>query len=229
MFFGGGGPSTEEIIQEAFKKQRKFIKEQFSKQEKFIDLKITETELESVKARALGVLDALEARYEFIAPYEGLGTCLQENVASEITKRVEYFMDQSDAASVKHTFDTFCPKHLELGEANDAVEVCAFLLYTYLVIEEKRQEILTVMLSLLANDEGFKELSYGYLNVQEHQKEDLQSWIKKSLGNKETYCGLFFYHKPIWKGQTMEETLQYIEHLAPELTKNSLCGVGIGK
>ena len=218
MFFGGGGPSTEEVIQEEFKKQRKFIEEQFSKQEKFMEKLMTKTELESVKARALGVLDALQSRYEFIASYEGLGTCLKENVAAEITQRVEYFMDQSDAASVKHTFDAICPDVIKKGEATDSQQVCGFLLYTYLVIEEKRHEILTVMLSLLSNDENFDELSFGYLNVQAHQKKDLELWVKKTLGVTETYCGLFVYHKAIWQGKEKElsELMDFIAFIAPE-------------
>ena len=175
IFGGGGGPQIQEIIQEEFEKQKKFIKEEFSKQEKLFRKLMTQTELESVKAKALGVLDALQSRYAFIAAYEGLATCLKEEAVSEITQRVEYFMDQSDAEAVKHTFDTICPSELTKGEATDSQQVCGFLLFTYLVIEEKRHEILTIMINLLSNTENYQELNYGYMNVQSHQKDALKN------------------------------------------------------
>ena len=219
MFLGGGGPSTEEVLKDEFEKQKKFIKEQFSKQEKFMLKLVTKTELESVKARALGVLDALQSRYEFIAAYEGLGTCLKENVVAEITQRVEYFMDQSDGASVKHTFDVICPDVIKKTEASKNQQVCAFLLYTYVVIEEKRQEILTIMLSLLANDENFDQLTYGYLAVQEHQRKDLREWLMTTVGKVETYCGLFVYHLAVWDGKErqLRELMDLIAFMAPGL------------
>ena len=222
MFFGGGGPSTEEVIQEEFKKQRKFIEEQFSKQEKFIEKLITKTELENVKARALGVLDALQSRYEFIASYEGLGTCLKENVVAEITQRVEYFMDQSDAFAVKHTFDAICPTVLADEKALESQKVCGFLLYTYLVIEEKRREILTVMTSLLSTTEEFDELNYGYFNVQDHQDKALKRWATKVLDVTRTYCGLFVYHaKDIWRGLDLEKMKSMIDKLAPSVKEQA--------
>ena len=56
MFFGGGGPSTEEVMKDEFKKQKKFIEEQFKKQEKLMNTLFTKTQVENVKSRALGVL-----------------------------------------------------------------------------------------------------------------------------------------------------------------------------
>ena len=216
---------------EEFKKQKKFIEEQFTKQEKLFKNLMTETELESVKAKGLGVLDALQSRYNFIAVYEGLGTCLDEEVVVEITDRVEYFMDQSDAASVKHAFDAHCPELLSKREATDSQQICGFLLYTYLVIEEKRHEILTVMITLLANTEKYEPLTSGYLSVQSRQKETLKEWISKTFGVTETYCGLFVYHKDIWSGRQdqMQYAMDSLAHFGPDLSnKKSMC-MAIGK
>ena len=231
MFGGGGGPSTEEVIQEEFEKQREFIEEQFVKQEAFLKKHLTQTELESVKAKALGVLDALQSRFEFIAPYEGLGQCLKEEAITEITQRVEYFMDQSDAESVKHTFDAFCPEVLTKGEAIDSQQVCGFLLYTYLVIEEKRHEMLTMMMNLLADTENYEELNYGYMNVQVHQKKALQSWMMTTVGKTETYCGLFVYHQGMWEGETnkMEDIRNKLYYFAPELKDKKSDCIKVGK
>ena len=225
MFFGGGGPTTEEIIQKEFEKQRKFIEEQFSKQQDFFKDLMTQTEVENVKAKALGVLDALQSRFEYISAYEDLESCLEENSVVEITQRVEYFMDQSDAEAVKHTFDSYCPKILSSGYS-DSQRVCGFLLYTYLVIEEKRHEILTIMINLLANTENFEELNDGYLKVQEHQKVALTDWIRNTIGQTDTYCGLFVYQKGMWKDK--ESQLEYVNEtlltFAPELKdKTSEC------
>ena len=231
MFLGGGGPTTEQIIMEEFEKQRKFIEEQFAKQAKLFKNLMTQTELEGVKAKALGVLDALQSRFEFIAVYEGVETCLTDEAISEITQRVEYFMDQSDASSVKHTFNAYCPRLLSQREASDNQQVCGFLLFTYLVIEQKRFEILTVMISLLTNTENFQHLTDGYLNVQSQQKKALTDWMLRTFGVTETYCGLFVYHKDIWNGRKnqMETTLNVLHYFAPDLMdKKSQC-INIGK
>ena len=93
------------------------------------------------------------------------------------------------------------------------------LLSSYLVIEEKRQEILTIMISLLANSEELEELTLGYLNVQAQQKKELTNWLHMTMGDSETYCGLFVYHKTIWSGkeEQMEDTINLINHSAPNL------------
>ena len=231
MFCGGGGPSTEEIIQKEFEKQRKFIEEQFSKQQDFFKDLMTQTEVENVKAKALGVLDALQSRFEYISAYEDLESCLKEESVVEITQRVEYFMDQSDAESVKHTFDTYCPNLLSSGQFSGSQRVCGFLLYTYLVIEEKRHEILTIMINLLANTENFEELNYGYLNVQSHQQVALADWIQNTIGQTDTYCGLFVYHKGMWNDKELQ--LEYVNKtlltFAPDLddTKSQCKNIGM--
>ena len=64
MFGGGGAPSVESIIKKQFAEQKKFIEKQFKQQEKVMEKLLGKNELQSVKAKALGVLDALDTRYE---------------------------------------------------------------------------------------------------------------------------------------------------------------------
>ena len=130
MFFGGGGPSTEEVIQDEFKKQKEFIEEQFKEQKTFIEDIMGQTQLENVQAKAYGVLDALESRYEFITAYEGVSTCLNEDVINQATLRVEYFMDESDAQAIKHAYDMHCPEELNVGGHRPRQVVCGLLIYT---------------------------------------------------------------------------------------------------
>ena len=216
LFTDGGGPSTEEVIKDEFRKQKKFIEEQFSKQETVMKTLLTQTELESVKAKALGVMDALLSRFEFISAYEGLGECLKDDAIAQITARVEFFMDQSDAYSVKHTFDAICPKVLADERGLDSQKLCGFLLYTFLIIEEKRREMLTIMISMLSTTEEFSELNYGYLEVQSHQEKELKKWVDDTLNVENTYCGLFVYHSNfIWEGNQKEKIKDLIDHLAP--------------
>ena len=223
MFFGGGGPSTEEVMKDEFKKQKKFIEEQFKKQKKLMETLFTKTQVENVKSRALGVLEAMESRYEFISPYEDVTSCLDEEVINQITLRVEYFMDESDAASVKHAFNDICPEVIKKVEAEDSQLVCGFLLHTYMMIEIKRHEILTALLGLLANSEKYEALSIGYLNVQEHQKQTLSDWLSNELGVR-TFCGLFLYHKAMWNGKErqLNETVDALRRYAPELIRKNL-------
>ena len=227
MFNGGGGPTVQQVIQDEFKKQKKFIEEEFNKQEKFMKELMTETELESIKAKALGVMDAILSRYEFIAAYEGIGTCLKDEAIAEITARVEYFMDQSDAFAVKHTFDTICPSVLADEKELKSQKVCGFLLYTYLVIEEKRREMLTVMTSMLSVTEEFDELNFGYFNVQDHQDKALKRWSSNILNVTKTYCGLFIYHKDeIWQESQFEKMQNMIDKMVPEVkAQESNCAI----
>ena len=140
---------------------------------------------------------------------------MKEDVVNEITQRVEYFLDHADAASVKHTFDVFYPSELALSEARESQKVCTFLLYIYLVIEEKRQEILTVMLSLLYNSENFEELTSGYLKVQSHQRQILNEWVTDTF-TSDVYCGIFVYHEAAWENEKMKkETQNFITHISP--------------
>ena len=67
MFGGGGAPSVESVIKNQFAEQKKFIEAQFKQQEKVMEKLLGQTELQSVKAKALGVLDALDTRYELFA------------------------------------------------------------------------------------------------------------------------------------------------------------------
>ena len=64
MFGGGGAPSVESIIKKQFAEQKKFIEKQFKQQEKVMAKLLGKNQLQSVKAKALGVLDALDTRYE---------------------------------------------------------------------------------------------------------------------------------------------------------------------
>ena len=219
MFFGGGGPSTEDVMQEEFKKQKEFIEKQFKDQQIFMKKLMTDAQLEAVQSRAFGVLDALESRYEFITAYEGMTTCLSEDVINQVTLRVEYFMDESHAESIKHAFDNLCPEVLESGEKADSQTICGLLTYTYLIIETKRHEILTVMLSLLADSEKYEELTMGYLKVKTFQKKRLTKWLGNRFGSEDpkTYCGLFVYHRAIWQQKQLDETIAIIHRLAPKV------------
>ena len=227
MFVGGGAPSTEQVIKDEFAKQKKFIKEQFLKQEEFMKELMTQTELERVKSKAFGVLDALESRYEFISAYEGFGGCLHDEVISEITSRVEYFLDESDVHAIKHTFDQKCPDVLASAkQLDDSQQACGLLMYSYIMLEEKRNEILTIMLSLLSNSEDYEELTYGYLNVKANKHESFVDGIKTTFKNTTVYCGLFSYHAEsmLSSSNHMAEVERVIHRVYPELkAKDAIC------
>ena len=71
MFTGTTTPSTKEIIEKEFKKQKKFIEEEFNKQYDKLKNLMTLTQLEMMKSQTLGTLDALQARY--IGFYQKIG------------------------------------------------------------------------------------------------------------------------------------------------------------
>ena len=115
---------------------QEFIEEQFNQQKKVMETLFTRTELETIKENALGIMDALEARHEFILAYEDVGGCLTDEAISEITLRVRYFMDQAGALAVKQAFNNKCEGELSSIEESQSQKTCTFLLYTYLTIEE---------------------------------------------------------------------------------------------
>ena len=155
-------------------------------------------------------------RYEFLLAYEGIGSCLSSEDVAEITERVEYFLDQKDAFAVKHSFDQNCPKVLVDAEALDSQTVCGFLLSTYLLIEEKRFEILTIMISLLSTSEEYKMLNHGYDQVFLFQKNTLSQWLESTFSNETTYCGLFHYHDTAWKSQQQKtDVLTRLKRASP--------------
>jgi len=218
IFTGGGGPSTEEVIKDEFKKQREFIEKQFKQQQDFMKKMFTQTEVETIKENALGMLDALESRHEFISAYEDVGGCLSDDAISEITLRVRYFMDQAGAYSVKHAFSNKCAGELKKVDVRQSQKTCTFLLYTYLTIEEKRHEILTIMMSLLSNSEKYEELNQGYLKVLSHQKQTLRLWLQETFKDRDTYCGLFKHHNDVWGGSQRRQHIQnIIFHFAPSV------------
>ena len=75
------------------------------------------------------------------------------------------------------------------------------------------------MLNILAKSEEFEDLSLGYLNVQDQQKNELANWIERTLGDQDTYCALFVYHRAIWNGyeEQLQDTLNLISHFGPTL------------
>ena len=179
---------------------------------------MTETELETLRSTALGIMDALESRFAFISAYEDVGGCLTDEAISEITQRVEYFMDQSGTYLLKHTFSNVCSKELTKLDERESQKICSFLLYTYLTIEEKRYEILTIMMALLSNSEVYEELNQGYLKVVNHQKETLITWLNGTFSKPDTYCGLFMHHVDSWGNKkNLQHVQNIIFHFAPTI------------
>ena len=173
----------------------------------------------------MGILDALSSRHTFIVTYEGLGECLDDEVIIEITQRVEYFMDESDTAYIRNMYDKFCPSELDKAQTTDAQTVCSILLYAYVMIADKRYEMITLMLSLLANTERFSELTLGYINVQEEQKKSFIDWLETSFAGTDDYCSLFEYHLQLWDENEVRkaETLRLIDHYAPIVSLQKNC------
>jgi len=85
-------------------------------------------------------------------------------------------------------------------------------------IEEKRHEILTIMMSLSSNSEKYEELNQGYLKVLSHQKQTLRSWLQSTFEDRDTYCGLFKHHNDVWGGSQRRQHIQnIIFHYAPSV------------
>ena len=198
---------------------QEFIKKQFKEFKVVVQGLLTEAELATIKENALGMLDALDSRYEFISAYENVGSCLTDEAISEITLRVRYFMDQAGAYAVKHAFNNKCEGELNKVDVRESQKTCTLLLYTYLTIEKKRHEILTIMMSLLSNSDIYEELNRGYLKVFSHQKRKLAAWLKKTFQNKDTYCGLFKHHADVWGDTKIQQDYvqNIIFHFAPSV------------
>ena len=150
----------------------------------------TQMEFDRLKYKALGLLDALEVRFDFIYSYRGVEKCLKDPMAAEITGRVEYFMDQAEVFNIKNVFSLNCKNiFFTLRMNNGHLDSCFFLLYTYVILEQKRHEILLLMINLLANSIDVNLLNAGYLSIQKIQKDETFKWLEKAV-DKDVYCAL---------------------------------------
>ena len=150
----------------------------------------TQMEFDRLKYKALGLLDALEVRFDFIYSYKGVEKCLKDPMAAEITGRVEYFMDQAEVFNIKNVFSLNCKNiFFTLEMHNGHLDSCFFLLYTYVILEQKRNEILLLMINLLANSIDVNLLNAGYLSIQKIQQDEIHKWLSETV-DKDVYCAL---------------------------------------
>ena len=218
---GGGSEKTPtELMNEAFAKQAKMLKEQFKELRKNLELKLDEVQLQNMETKALSLLDALSSKQEFISAYDGLETCLSDEVAAEITERVGYFTEQVEVFNVRHVFDEKCPKLAETAKANMnneeqvQLKLCATLLYTEMVIELKKRYILGRMMVLLSKSKKHYQVTDGYLKVDLNERRTLKAWLESSVLFKDpmdsksvpkVYCGLFYHNMKSWDFDLTDE------------------------
>ena len=181
----------------------------------------TQLEFDRLKYKALGLIDALEVRFDFIYSFSGVDKCLDDPMAAEITKRVEYFMDQADVFHIKNTFSFSCMNVLFTQKMTSGhLDTCFFLLYTYMIIEQKRHEILLMMMNLLSNSKNVNQLNAGYLSIQKMQKEETYVWLNKTF-DQESYCALFHTGNPKYSdtvhGQEIKLTFQFFGFPATQM------------
>ena len=200
-------------MNDAFAKQAEMIKEQFQALRKDMRLILDEVQLQNMETKALGLLDALSSKQEFISAYDGLETCLSDEVAAEITERVGYFTEQAEVFNIRHVFDEKCPKLAEnatakmTDEEQVQLKLCATLMYTEMVIEHKKRYILGRMMALLSNSKKHYQVTDGYFKVDLNERRSLKEWLESSTLYKDpfdskslpkVYCGLFFHNMKSW-------------------------------
>ena len=66
IFVGGGGPSTEDVIKDEFKKQKDFIEKAFKKQEAFIQEQLAYQSLSEQIIAGKSDLETLSVKHDFI-------------------------------------------------------------------------------------------------------------------------------------------------------------------
>ena len=202
LFTNGGSPTQKEIMENLFAEQAKMIKEEFAKQNEAIKVMLDASELQSIETKAMGVLDAIASREEFISAYDGLDTCLSDVVAAEITERVNYFTDQAEVYTIRHVFDKKCQMLAKKSTPSDEelpqLKVCAMLLYTEMVIEKRKRHTLSRMIGLLSNSKSHYQLSDGYLRVENKERKALSNWLESSVLKEDVFCGLFNYNMSVW-------------------------------
>ena len=205
LFTNGGTPSQDQILKDLFASQSKMIKEEFEKQREAFEAMLDASELQTIETKAMGVLDALESRDDFISAYDGLETCLSDDVAAEITERVNYFTDQFEIYTISHVFDKKClnlAKKSELSKDEPKqFRACATLLYTYLTIEKKKRHILSRMIALLSNSKSHYQVSDGYLEVLYKDRIKMSAWLNDTFlieSSQDVFCGMFFNDMAQW-------------------------------
>jgi hypothetical protein len=211
MFANGFVPSNEELIQKGFRNQKDFIKQQFEDQRGImIDLMKPEeeTEFDQLKFQTLGVIESLDARFDFMNYFKGIEGCLEDPMASEIMNHIEYLLEQANISKLKNIFTDKCvPLSFAQGNSFDS---CYFLLHTFLTTETKRHAILIIMINLFSNSKTLNQLADGYLELESVQRVETRDWLLE-IFQKDRYCGIMKYYgiMDTNQGEQIKQAVQF--------------------
>lgn len=251
IFTGEGAkPTTEQIIQEGFEKQKAFIADKFSQQAEFIQEEIKELEkymsMESVddtRRTSLGLLDEITDKFTFTSVLKEESINHQEFV-NLVLQIIGIFEDSSAISKVRSTFTSKCdrPFKEEYGEKGLPLKkTCVLILYSYITTEKYRDIIMGKIIDLVKKSEmrqndiekksELAQLIGALTSVQGRRKSNLVNWLKTvPLADDKRYipCQMFKIEKDeLWTDMmTYEEGLtDYLTQLKFDLDLNSCIGM----
>ena len=244
--FGGGGPSTEDIVKEEFDKMKKFTLELFKEQNEFIASRfekqkqlieqqttiiveninevinfLTNDQIGKVLADAKSLYETLNEQLVFMRPFK------YKKISDETADTMdEYYRISKDTplfSRIKDQFSSIC-----LGPQSNLMKVhqtiiqnklCTNILNIFLTISVQRETILSDLINKL-HQTKYRGVTEGYLEVSEYRKGELRGWIhEKIISNVAITCPLFVTHKIFWGNELkMKKVLNYIKQVDPSFS-----------
>ena len=234
--FGAGGPSTEKVVKEEFRKMKQFTTNLFTKQNKLI------------KSQTQEILSAINDTQKFwindkitklLVASEGLHKTLDEHLifldtyrykqinddtANTLTNLVDITKDTDRFVRIKRNFENVClDSKQRLMQSNYTVnenELCTSILYNFLAINMKRETVMHAFISKLRQSNKHRESVEGFLNIATVRKNEMKLWTRnKIMKNDSLVCPLFITEIGNWKNSIyMQSTRNFILNIDRNLS-----------
>ena len=106
--FGGGGPSTVDVIKEEFAKQKEYLEKAFAETQEFIEEQITDQSLSLHIIEGKADMDVLGLKHDFIMHLKHATPEILDQVAATIASEMTYFEHRRTTANLRQSFEKYC-------------------------------------------------------------------------------------------------------------------------
>ena len=221
----------QSFITKAFLEQKKFISSEFEKFDKlfeFTDKIFSKEFILEMHINALSLLNQVQEQYDYILPYAN--QVLSEAEALDLDQHVASMDSTFQASRVRYAFIERCPQWFredayEMDFTGEVIwkakKICALLLQAHTEVEKFR-EITLSQLIIILNKSPLKELTEGYLIINEDRKTDMKTFLSNYVSkDKNLLCHIFLpckvrYECP-WATESQRRSVtDYITFVSPE-------------
>ena len=220
IFVGGGGPSTEDVIKDEFKKQKDFIEKAFKKQEAFIQEQLAYQSLSEQIIAGKSDLETLSVKHDFIQYLRQFDTATLDDVADGIITEMSYFEHREAVADLRHALEILCEEAFENVDTNDQDRACHLIFTIIMAAESDRALVFAEFIALLKLTSHYKALATGYVNADLNDLQLQEEFLERVTGNSQLIAGLLLNKPDLW--EDYGQRLNAIGYLNRTLTGNNI-------